>query len=152
MSTRANIIYVDENNIAHSVYCHNDGYPQWVGHILKTNYTDIEKIKELISYGDMSALRPKINPVAGIPHKANSFLPDNCQPDVCIFYHRDRGDKWEYTKPVEYKYTAENVYNNTGSDIDYTYVWYDNRWNIYNFNTHKLMELTDEICNNGISD
>jgi hypothetical protein len=152
MSTRANIVYVDETNIAHSVYCHNDGYPQWVGRILKTNYTNIEKIKELISYGDMSSLRPEINPVEGIPHKANSFLPDDCQPDVCIFYHRDRGDKWEYTKPVEYEYTAENVYNNTESDIDYTYVWYDNRWNIYNFDTRKLIELTDEICNNGIAD
>lgn len=152
MSTRANIIYVDENNIAHSVYCHNDGYPEGVGCTLKTNYTDIEKIKELISYGDMSALRPKINPVAGIPHKANSFLPDVCQPDVCIFYHRDRGDEWEYTKPLKFEYTAKNIHNNIGSDIDYTYVWYDNRWNIYNFSTDGLIELTDEICKNGISD
>lgn len=148
MSTRARIVFVDENNIAHSVYCHNDGYPQWVGRILKTAYNNEERIKKLISYGDMSALCTEINPVPNVPHKASSY----CQPDVCIFYHRDRGDEWEYTKPIEFKYTIKNMRKYIGDDIDYTYVWHGNKWNIYLFDSGTFMELTDDICTNGLSD
>ena len=152
MSTRARIVFVDKNNAAHSVYCHNDGYPQWVGRILKTAYDNEERIKKLISYGDMSALRTEINPAPNAPHKASSWMPDNCQPNVCIFYHRDRGDKWEYTKPIEFKYTIKNMRKYIGDDIDYTYVWYGNKWNIYLFSSNTLIELTDDICTNGLSD
>ena len=38
-----------------SVYHHWDGYPEWLGRILKTHYNTREKVAELIDGGDMSS-------------------------------------------------------------------------------------------------
>ena len=37
-----------------SAYHHWDGYPEWLGRILNTHYTDKESVSELIDGGDMS--------------------------------------------------------------------------------------------------
>jgi hypothetical protein len=37
------------------VYHHWDGYPEWLGRILKTHYNTKEKVAELIDGGDMSS-------------------------------------------------------------------------------------------------
>ena len=54
MATRARIgIQLDDNSVL-SVYHHWDGYPQWLGRILKTHYNTREQVAELIDGGDMS--------------------------------------------------------------------------------------------------
>ena len=37
------------------MYHHWDGYPEWLGRILKTHYNTREKVAELIDGGDMSS-------------------------------------------------------------------------------------------------
>ena len=55
MATRARIgIQLDDNSVL-SVYHHWDGYPQWLGRILKTHYNTREQVAELIDGGDMSS-------------------------------------------------------------------------------------------------
>lgn len=56
MGTRSNIGIVNENGSIETIYCHWDGYPEWVGVILAMNYKDAETVKELISFGDRSSL------------------------------------------------------------------------------------------------
>jgi hypothetical protein len=61
MGTRSLISIKNEDGTHDGVYCHFDGYPdgeQSVGLTLRTNYTSEEKIKALISFGDMSCLHP----------------------------------------------------------------------------------------------
>ena len=55
MATRARIgIELSDGSIL-SVYHHWDGYPEWLGRILKTHYNTKEKAAELIDGGDMSS-------------------------------------------------------------------------------------------------
>ena len=56
MATRSAIgIRMDDGKIF-SCYCHWDGYPSGVGAVLSQYYKTEEKIKSLISLGDMSSL------------------------------------------------------------------------------------------------
>ena len=55
MATRARIgIELSDGSIL-SVYHHWDGYPEWLGRILKTHYNSKELASELIDGGDMSS-------------------------------------------------------------------------------------------------
>ena len=54
MATRSRIgIELPDQSIL-SVYHHWDGYPEWLGRILKTHYNTKEQVSELIDGGDMS--------------------------------------------------------------------------------------------------
>ena len=54
MGTRSRIgIQLSDDSIL-SVYHHWDGYPSWLGRILKTHYNSYAKASELIDGGDMS--------------------------------------------------------------------------------------------------
>ena len=54
MATRSRIgLELSDGSIL-SVYHHWDGYPEWLGRILKTHYNTKDKVSELIDGGDMS--------------------------------------------------------------------------------------------------
>jgi len=54
MATRSRIgIQLADESVL-SVYHHWDGYPEWLGRILKTHYNTKDKVAELIDGGDMS--------------------------------------------------------------------------------------------------
>ena len=55
MATRARIGIELKNGSIVSAYHHWDGYPEWLGRILKTHYNTKEKAAELIDGGDMSS-------------------------------------------------------------------------------------------------
>jgi len=55
MATRSRIgIQLADDSVL-SVYHHWDGYPEWLGRILRTQYNTKEKVAELIDGGDMSS-------------------------------------------------------------------------------------------------
>jgi hypothetical protein len=54
MATRSRIGIMLSDKSVLSVYHHYDGYPEWLGRILKTHYNSREKAAELIDGGDMS--------------------------------------------------------------------------------------------------
>lgn len=76
---------MNEDGSITSVYCHWDGYPSHNGVILLENYQDPEKIKMLISLGDLSSLEKKLIPEGNVVH---SF--EDPADGVCVFYGRDR--------------------------------------------------------------
>ena len=55
MATRSRIGIQLKDNSVLSVYHHWDGYPEWLGRILKTHYNSRNLATELIDGGDMSA-------------------------------------------------------------------------------------------------
>jgi hypothetical protein len=55
MATRSRIGLELKNGNILSVYHHWDGYPEWLGRILRTHYNDRDKVAELIDGGDMSS-------------------------------------------------------------------------------------------------
>ena len=133
MATRSTIS-IKENNKVKTIYCHWDGYPSGVGKTLKTNYNTNDKVKELISLGDISSLRDRIAPPES--HKdVHSF--DSPLSDVTIFYGRDRGETdiepREYNKPTERQ------------EYDYLFDVDKNEWLVrYN---KRFVKLTDNLIN-----
>jgi len=124
MSTRSRIgLMLEDGTIKHS-YCHFDGYPNGVGNTLVENYFEVEKVKELLSFGDMSFLAPKVTP-DGI-HNFNT--PEQ---DVTVFYGRDRAET-----DVDSVTTSMDEYLSVkySSCIDYQYVFTGGNWWVYDNN------------------
>lgn len=93
MGTRSIIGLKNLDGTYETVYCHWDGYLSHNGLILAKHYTTEALARELISFGDMSSLKE-----AAIPTAA-SHSYENPEPNITIYYHRDRGERWEDTKP-----------------------------------------------------
>ena len=136
MATRSTISIKEINAFGNeqykTIYCHWDGYPSHNGAILLEHYTDEEKVKKLISLGDLSALRPNVEPT-----ESHSF--DNPQEDVVIAYHRDRGEEL----CINTSYTKKYI---KGEEYDYLFedgVWkVRTKWNgRFNLLTRKKCEL-----------
>lgn len=135
MSTRSSIAMLNIDGTVHAHYCHSDGYISWNGQILFNNYQDVNKVKELISLGNMSILYPELHPPKEVEH---SF--DNRCKGVSIFYGRDRGETGEDTQ----KYESLDSYIKTGDFQEYNYIFSEkkNCWYLINDNTKKLQRLT----------
>lgn len=118
MSTRSRIgLMLEDGTIKHS-YCQHDGYPEGVGYTLVQNYSDIDKVKELLSFGDMSCLEEKIHP-SGI-HNFEIY-----EKDVTLFYGRDRGDSDAHAKVTSMEEFESIKFN---SCIEYLYLFSEGKW------------------------
>ena len=62
----ARIGYVLKDDSIVSVYHHWDGYPEWLGNILKKHYNEDEKVRELIDGGNMSSCYTNSDDETGI--------------------------------------------------------------------------------------
>lgn len=118
MATRCRIgMELEDGTIKHS-YCHWDGYPTGVGKTLVEHYNDIEKVKELLSFGDMSYLAPEIYP-SGDTH---SF--DSSEENVTVFYKRDRGES-EVNSVIT---SMDELFSVQYNFLDYVYLFRDGNW------------------------
>ena len=121
MSTRARIgLELSDGSIL-SAYHHWDGYPEWLGRILKTHYNTKEKVSELIDGGDMSSCwtedRFSIDPTHGF--KVQEYGPQ---------YYSQRGeDSPPRHDANKYDYLAE------GEEYAYIYTL-KGEWVCYNRN------------------
>ena len=60
MGTRSTIAIEFADASVSQIYCHWDGYLENNGQILRDNYTDPFKVRELIDLGDFSSLRETV--------------------------------------------------------------------------------------------
>lgn len=58
MATNALIGYINGDSVR-SVYCHWDGYPEWVGQWLLDGFNHRELIVDLIERGEIRSIHPK---------------------------------------------------------------------------------------------
>lgn len=121
MSTRSYIGIAKPDNTVEYVYCHSDGYPEYVGELLQKYYTDSDTVQNLIDHGDMSWLGKTIGNYNKFP---DNFSSDKPNYQVCCFYGRDRGERntAKQTASLE-KYSSLN-----DIAIEYEYLYRDNRW------------------------
>ena len=122
MATRCRIgLMLEDGTVKHS-YCHYDGYPEGVGSTLVQHYNTEDKVKELVSFGDMSYLASEIHPEG----EHNFEKPEQ---GVTVFYNRDRGET-----DVDAKTTSMDEYLSIkySSCIDYLYVFIGSNWWVYN--------------------
>lgn len=97
MATRCRIAIEKEDGEVTSIYCHNDGYPDYVGKILLEDYTDRKKVEDLIDLGDISILGKHVLPLG----EGHSY--ENPQDDVTVAYHRDRDEEFYHTRHLSKK-------------------------------------------------
>ena len=117
MSTRSRIGLELKNGSILSVYHHWDGYPGWLGRILKTHYNTREKVAELIDGGDMSSCwtdsRWDDSADGSYGPQYYSQRGDNCPP-------RLDADLCEYLLPEDSE--------------DYSYLFRNGEWVCYSMN------------------
>jgi hypothetical protein len=133
MATRSAIVMHDGTHQNYfGIYCHWDGYPEYNGMILIEHYLDINKVKELISLGDLSSLGDEI----GEKHAFN-----NRDEKYCTFYGRDRGEPGTNAKPFA---SLEDVINYYRPAVDYVYVYHPNDyedWTCYDTSSGTYINL-----------
>ena len=118
MSTHCGIAIKTEKGYK-AIYCHHYGYERYMWPMLTKNYNTEELANKLVSLGDASFIDEKLEPTG-----EHSF--DNPEDDVCVFYHRDRGEDWNRVRPTEYR-----AIKSMCDDYFYVYVWENGKWNAY---------------------
>ena len=108
MGTRSTIALEYADGTVQQVYCHWDGYLENNGQILRDNYTDAFKLRELMDLGDLSSLGERI----GTQH---AF--DKAPEGECTFYKRDR--KETGTDAKCFKDYADYVANHQYEEYEY---------------------------------
>ena len=86
MATRSNIAIVNQDKSISSIYCHWDGYPEYVGKLLLNHYTTADIVTELLKLGNLSQLCENVNPT-----ETHTFAEP--EEGVCVAYGRERGEK-----------------------------------------------------------
>lgn len=130
MATRSRIgIELADGSIL-SAYSHWDGYPEWMGRILRTHYNTKEKVAELIDGGDMSS--PWTEDRWNSETKAQEYGPQ---------YYSQRG---EDSPPRHDADLCEYLLPANGEE--YHYVFRNGEWVCYNMNCYvesKLPEIVE---------
>ena len=128
MSTNSGIA-LRSGDTYQTIYCHWDGYPKYMLPMLRENYNSLELAAKLISYGDASSIDKKLEPTPGVAH--TFMMPEQ---DVCVFYHRDRGDDWLSCQPA--CYTWRELLKQPA--FEYIYIFEDGTWNVYKRNGERI--------------
>lgn len=144
MSTRSIIVRKNEEGKYESIYCHWDGYPTCNGLILYNHYNNPERVKKLISLGNLSTLNLFIEPETREDYMEHEHTFNNPQPSTCVFYGRDRGEKNTEAKVFDTLYEALN------QDCwqEYAYVYEDGKWYVWSYDSYfnetiKIIDLEE---------
>ena len=122
MATRSRIgIQLSDNSVL-SVYHHWDGYPQWLGRILKTHYNTKEKVADLIDGGDMSCAWTKDRWTG---KKVAEYVTENVEvEEYGPQYYSQRGENC----PPRYDKDMEEFFSD---NEEYSYIFRNGNWFAY---------------------
>lgn len=138
MATRSNIAIVNQDKSISSIYCHWDGYPEYVGKLLLNHYTTSDIVNELLNLGNLSNLDKNVNPT-----DIHTF--DKPEEGVCVAYGRERGEKDQ--EAIVFEDLGEFEDSASNSWADYQYLFEDGKWSYRNVNnTLGWRELTPAVC------
>ena len=109
-----------------SVYGHYDGYPDYVGKILKKYYNQGGKVRDLIKLGATGISTLDKSMKGGKDH---SF--DSPKDGETVFYGRDRGEKGNYTQISK---DRNSIKTNSGEEFVYVWSMKERKWYYRNDN------------------
>ena len=116
MATRSRIALQLTEDSFLSVYHHWDGYPQWLGVILKKKFNTREKIAELLDGGDISCC------------DSDTDWDNNKLNETRPLYYNERGENTEPRLDLNFDDYVENPAN----DAEFVYVFtLDHEWECY---------------------
>jgi hypothetical protein len=126
MSTHCGVA-VKAGETFNTIYCHWNGNPEYMLPMLRENYNSLELATKLISFGDASIIKKKLEP------ETYHHTFDNPDEDVCVFYHRDRGEEWFRCSSA--CFTQEHLFQ---QPVTYFYIFEDGEWNAYHKDGRKV--------------
>lgn len=118
MATRGYIGKPNADGTITAIYTHWDSYPTNNGKLILEHYNSEAACDEFIKNGSLSSMHERMAPKEGEEH---SF--DKPVEDINVFYHRDRGEDWDFCKPVTFKSEAEMI-----ECEEFAYLWKDGKW------------------------
>ena len=126
MSTRSMIFYDEPSGNVRGIYCHCDGYYDYVGILLQSYYNSPKKARELIKLGDLSSLGIEI----GTKHDFNTseVLDGTPYEKYCTAYHRDREEDFHCSN-----FTSENKVTQIAKDFSFDYRFKDGQWFAFDY-------------------
>ena len=130
MSTRSRIAIKNADKTITSVYCHSDGYLEYVGKMLLEHYKDRAKVNALIALGALSSLAEEIG-------EKHSF--ELRGQGVVTAYTRDRGEEFQQETAKD---VAELVEQANDSDGEYVYLFKGRTWYLVDPKTKDLLPLS----------
>jgi len=119
MSTRAYINVKRKDGLVYSSYLHFDGHLAF--ETLQQHYNSQDLAEALSNFGDMSSLGKYIN------SKGNTHSFANPEPDICVFYGRDRGETYTCATPY-ISFEACRNDKNALMGIEFIYEWDGVSW------------------------
>ena len=138
MGTRS-AIGIKHGDVVKAIYCHYDGYPEYMGRVLTLYYQDSIRVNRLISMGDMSSIGAAIGSKHAFNDRSNYL--DNGIAEQCTFYARDRGEE-----NVEFRtFQSEHDFlDNFNAGEEFHYLFKDGAW-YYSENGNEFEELTPNL-------
>ena len=130
--------YSTHDNSILSVYHHWDGYPQWLGRILKTHYNTKEKVADLIDGGDMSCAWTKDRWTG---KKVAEYVTENVEvEEYGPQYYSQRGEESPPRLDDSiFKYLDKD------NNEEYAYIWsVNNEWKCVDM-TRSMIPYTPEF-------
>ena len=125
MATRSRVgIELSDGSVL-SAYHHWDGYPEWLGRILKTHYNTKEQVSELIDGGDMSSCWSDACWETKLP--VGEYGPE---------YYSARGENC----PPRLDNNLEEFFSD---NEEYSYIFRNGEWVCYNMNEFELNKLPE---------
>jgi hypothetical protein len=130
MATRSRIgLELPDGSIL-SAYAHLDGYPEWMGRILRTHYNSKEKVSELIDGGDMSS--PWTN------ERWSNDLLDRHKEEYGPQYYSQRGEDCPPRLDADMdEFFADNE--------EYSYIFRDGNWYAYDMHQFEPMVAPEPV-------
>ena len=130
MATRALIGYLDDSKKLTTTYNHYDGYPAYLGKILKEHYSGDEKAKSIASKGYISSIDEDGTINSKFNNPANTMILD----EEAFSAAMQIGDEVD------------------GYGADYGYVYFNDEWNTIKNNGIRGMagQIVDELGESGM--
>ena len=128
MATRSRIGLELADGSILSAYSHWDGYPEWMGRILRTHYNTKEKVSKLIDGGDMSS-----------PWTDDRW-DDSADGSYGPQYYSERGEDCPPRLDAD---LAEYLLPANGEE--YHYVFRNGEWVCYNMNQFDDSKLPEVV-------
>jgi hypothetical protein len=135
MATRSNIGIVNGDGSVTGIYCHWDGYPEYVGKMLLNHYNNDDIVNGLMNLGNLSILDEKL-------YSTDIHTFNEPEDGVCVAYGRDRGDTGSDSMTFE----DLGEYEHFGSGVDYQYLFDNGKWMYRSTYKGGWSDLTPEIC------
>ena len=129
MGTRSAIGMRTPDGRITAVYCHWDGYVSYNGKILAENYTNGNKVAELIGLGQISSLGAEIgvkHPFSQFDVKEGEVYDEKAYENMTTFYGRDRCEK--DVEPQTFNDAMEFVEYFDGCGCEYFYLFNGTEW------------------------